>query len=136
MRRGCRRRHAESSVIVDLRRAQSDTREFAQQVRLLVGETSASEDSDRVPAVLLLCAFDPRQGAIQGFLPAGWAQGFPLGTVANQRLQEAVRTSQQLRRRSSLFGTGRRGWWENRDPSRSTVHRISASRFIPHCSAQ
>ena len=50
-RAGGRRRHAESAVVVDVRRAERDARELPQQVRLLVGQRAAAEDTDRVAAV-------------------------------------------------------------------------------------
>ena len=45
-RRG--RRHAESAVVVDVRRAQRDARELSEQIRLLVRQRAAAEHGDGV----------------------------------------------------------------------------------------
>ena len=50
-----RRRHAEAAVVVDVRRAQRDARELAEQIRLLVGQRPAAEHADGIAAVSRLC---------------------------------------------------------------------------------
>ena len=48
---GGRRRHAESAVVVDVRRSERNARELSQQVRLLVGQRAAAKHAHSVAAV-------------------------------------------------------------------------------------
>ena len=82
------RHHAEAAVVIDVARTESDTRELADQVRLLGGERSAAIDRNGVLAVLLLQFAQTASREIERFVPFG-----PSKTVAgpHQRVEKAVR---------------------------------------------
>ena len=68
-RRG-RRDHAEAAVVVDVRRAQRHTGEFAHQIRLFVGERGAGEHGEGVAAVGRLNALNLARRPIERRVPA------------------------------------------------------------------
>ena len=70
LRRSSRsRRHAESAVVVDVRRAQRDTRELSEQIRLLVGQRPSAEHANSVAAVGRLRRSNRRCDPIDRALP-------------------------------------------------------------------
>ncbi len=70
LRRSSRsRRHAESAVVVDVRRAQRDTRELSEQIRFLVGQRPSTEHANRVAAVGRLRRSNRRCDPIDRALP-------------------------------------------------------------------
>jgi hypothetical protein len=71
-RRG--RRHAEAAVVVDVRGTEGDPGELAEQITLLVGQTTAAEDAHRVRAVLAANRGEPRGDQVQRLVPARRAQ--------------------------------------------------------------
>jgi hypothetical protein len=68
------RGHAEPSVVVDLRGAEGDAGELAEQVGLLVGEPAATEHRDGVPPVPRLQVDDPVRDQVQRAVPRGRPQ--------------------------------------------------------------
>ena len=80
--------HAEPAVVVDVGRAQRDARELADQVRLFIRHRGAAQHRERIAAVLRLDLANRLDGAIQRFIPCGFAK-----TVvrADQRREQAVR---------------------------------------------
>ena len=91
-RRG--RRHAEAAVVVDVRRAERDARELAEQVDLLVGQRAAAEDAHRVAAVLALHDADGGADALDRVIPVGRDQ--LAGGVADERRDQTFGMRQRL----------------------------------------
>src|SRR5581483_1111336 len=88
-------RHAETAVVIDLRSAQGNPREFAEQIGFFVGETATAEHADRVAAELFLDALDASGDVVERFIPGDGLQGIPaLGT--QQRRSQALRMIQQF----------------------------------------
>jgi hypothetical protein len=92
--RGRRGGHAEPAVVVDVRRAECDARELAEQIGLLVRQRSATEDAHRVAARLLLHVRERVRDAIERRVPA-------------RRDELASRRSNERRRQPVWMGEGR-----------------------------
>jgi hypothetical protein len=124
-RRG--RRHAVAAVVVDTARAERQSGELAEQVRLLVGEPATPEDADRVGAVLRADAAEPVGDEVERLLPAGLperAVGAP-----HERGAEARGRAEQLRRRPALLAqpAAVRGEVAARDRHRRSIGRRASA---------
>ena len=84
---GARGDHAEAAVVIDVPRAQSHTRELAQQIRLLGNQRSAAENRDGVLAILGLNLAQPPDGEIERFIPGA---GPKTDVGAHQRIEQPV----------------------------------------------
>ena len=72
--RGCRGRHAETSVVIDLRSAQRHPRELSEQVRFFVGQAAAAEYTHRIRAKACLRTSNFKRNPVESFVPGGGAQ--------------------------------------------------------------
>ena len=99
-RRG--RRHAEPAVVVDVLRPQHHAGELPQRVRLLVGEATAAEHTDRVRSRLGLDGTKARRHVGERLVP-GRRLELRVATPANQRNGEALGGCQQIGRRPALL---------------------------------
>jgi hypothetical protein len=88
--RGARRHHAEAPVVVEVRRAEREPREFADQVRLLVVQRHARQHRKGVPAVRLLDALDLGRGAAERRVPGDRPEPARARRIALERLEQAV----------------------------------------------
>jgi hypothetical protein len=86
------RRHAETPVVVDLRGAERDARELAEQVRLLVGEPACAEDRDGVGTVFGDDLPQPAGDVAQRGVPRHLLQ---VGAAPQQRRREPLGMAQQ-----------------------------------------
>ena len=89
------RGHAEAAVVVDLRRAQPDPCELAQQVDLLVRQAAAAEQADGVQPVRGLNPANHRDRWIQGFIPGRGSQ-HAAAAIAHQRRAQSFRAVDEL----------------------------------------
>ncbi len=86
-------RHAESAVVIDVRRLQCNASELAEEVGLFVGQRTAAEHADAVAAVTRLHGANTARDEIEHPIPRRRAQR-AIG-VADERRREAVRMRQR-----------------------------------------
>ncbi len=110
--RGCRRRHAEPPVVVDVGRAKPDARELADEIGLLVRQRAAAEHGHRIVPVTPLDPVECRRHAAQRLIPGGGTQA--AAGVAHQRLAQAVGMRERRRGRPSLHAQAAAVHWEPR----------------------
>ena len=127
-----RRRHAEPAVVVDLRRAQRDAGELAQQVGLLVGQPAGAEHGDGVRPVLGL------QRARSGRRRARARRPSPTGASGAER---DVRSSGVVSRSGCPSSAPDvQPFWHSPPRLVGNSRRVDAPRrrptHCPHCRAQ
>ena len=82
--------HAEPAVVVEVRGAQAEAGELADEVALLVGERHPAEHGERVGAVLGLDPLDLGDDAVEGVVPARGPEPVGRRRVALERVEEPV----------------------------------------------
>src|SRR5450432_2263282 len=106
-----RRRHAETSVVVDVRRLESHSRELAKGICLLVGKTAAAENADGIAAVRGREFTQLQSDQIERFIPACGAK-FASLAITYQRCLKSLGRIEQLSRCPTLTAQSSTISWE------------------------
>ncbi len=94
-RGGGRGGHAKAAVVIDLRSAEGNAGELAEQIGLFVGKTAATEDADGIAAMPLLKLAHIQGDPINRFVPGSRTQSGAF-LVSNQRRLQAFRVRQKF----------------------------------------